>query len=62
MTKPDFKTWADNIVTVANQYGNAREEIERALKQAYDQGYSLGLNQGWVIEQDKDEANLWRNI
>ncbi len=54
MTKPDFKEWADNIVLLAQTHGTAREEIENALKQAYEQGYSLGLNHGWAIEQDKD--------
>jgi hypothetical protein len=53
MTKPDFKTWAENIVLTAQTNGSAHEEIELALKQAYTQGYHLGLNLGWAIEQDK---------
>lgn len=53
MTKPDFKTWAENIVLLAQAHGTAREEVEKALEQAYNQGYSLGLNNGWAIEQDK---------
>ena len=54
MTKPDFYTWADNIVMVARAFGTAPDEIEKALEQAYDQGYRLGLNKGWAIEQDKE--------
>lgn len=54
MNKPDFKTWAENIVLMATAHGTAHEEIERALEQAYNQGYHLGLNQGWSIEQDKE--------
>lgn len=49
----DFKTWAEDIVLLARENGNAQEEIERALKHAYNQGYSIGLNEGWAIEQDK---------
>lgn len=52
MTKPDFKEWAKNIVILACEHGTALEDIETALKQSFDQGYSLGLNQGWAIEQD----------
>lgn len=54
MTKPDFKTWTKNIILISIENGTAHEEIERALEQAYNQGYSLGLNQGWAIEQDKE--------
>jgi len=53
MTNPDYRTWADNIVLLAQEHGTAREEIEHALEAAFKQGYSLGLNYGWVIEQDK---------
>lgn len=54
MNKPDFKTWADNIVLSVRYDGAAREQIEQALEQAYNQGYHLGLNNGWAIEQDKE--------
>lgn len=57
MNKPDFKIWAENIVLMAHTYGTAYEEIERALEQSYDQGYHLGLNQGWAIEQDKEHKH-----
>ena len=57
--KPDFRTWAENIVWIAQTQGLAREEIERALEQSYDQGYYLGLNNGWAIEQDKVYASKW---
>ncbi len=53
MIKPDFRTWAENITLVARKYGTAHESIEVALEQAFDQGYKLGLNKGWAIEQDK---------
>lgn len=53
--KPDFRQWAENITMVARQFGTAHEEIERALEQSFDQGYHLGLNKGWAIEQDKDQ-------
>ena len=52
-TPPDFKHWADNIVLIAQAHGNAREEIGQALEAAFKQGYSLGINHGWAIEQDK---------
>lgn len=58
MTKPDFKTWAENIVLLAQAHGTAREEVEKALEQAYDQGYHLGLNNGWAIEQDKEYRTI----
>lgn len=65
MNKPDFKTWAENIVLMAQAHGTAREEIERALEQSFNQGYSLGLNQGWAIEQDADTSQQkpkrWKN-
>lgn len=59
MTSPDFKVWADNIVALSQINGAAREEIERALQQAYDQGYQLGINEGWAIEQDKYYYKSW---
>lgn len=52
MTKPDFKTWAANIVEESQLNGSARETIETALSQAFEQGYSYGLNFGWAIERD----------
>lgn len=58
MTKPDFKIWAENIILVVQRYGTAQESIETALEQAYNQGYYLGLNNGWAIEQDNDLAQL----
>ncbi len=51
---PDFRTWAENIILAARENGTAQEEIEQALEQAFGQGYSLGLNKGWAIEQDND--------
>lgn len=50
---PDFREWAENIVLIARDHGTAQEEIEKALEQAFNQGYHLGLNKGWAIEQDK---------
>lgn len=54
MTNIDFKTWAENIMIIAQCNGTAQEEIECALEQAFNQGYSLGLNKGWAIEMDKE--------
>ena len=51
---PDFRTWADNILTISRQLGTAQDEIEDALTEAFNQGYHLGLNKGWAIEQDKE--------
>lgn len=37
-----------------------REDAEFELQKLFEQGYSLGLNKGWAIEQDKenwDERN-----
>lgn len=53
MMNPDYRTWADNIINMAKKYGTAQEEIEKALKEAFHQGYQLGLNKGWAIEQNK---------
>jgi len=39
--------------------GAAQEEIETALKLSFDQGYNLGLNLGWSIEQDKSYVPHW---
>lgn len=39
---PDFRTWAENIITMARQFGTAQDEIERALQSAFEQGYYLG--------------------
>ena len=51
--EPDFKEWSDNIVVMSQTHGDAHFEIEHALRAAYNQGYSLGLNKGWAVEQDK---------
>lgn len=48
INEPDFRTWADTLTLMT------RKEIETALEQAFNQGYHLGLNQGWAIEQDKE--------
>jgi hypothetical protein len=42
MTQPDFRIWAENIITMARQFGTAQDEIERALEQAFQQGVDLG--------------------
>lgn len=42
---PDFKTWAENIINMARQFGTAQDEIERSLEQAYNQGIALGRRQ-----------------
>lgn len=66
MNKPDFKTWTENIIIIAQCNGSAQEEIEQALEQSYNQGYHLGLNNGWAIEQDADisqqKPKRWKRI
>jgi hypothetical protein len=52
-TSPDFKTWAKYVVN-----SHFEENVERALKEAFDQGYQLGVTKGWAIEQDKDDITL----
>jgi hypothetical protein len=66
MKMPDFEEWSKNIIITHEN--RLRPEIEipgsmplyldirTALKQAFEQGYQLGLNQGWAIEQDKEYA------
>lgn len=54
MTAPDFKQWAYNLTIRTDMTVRTVDEIERALRQAYEQGYSYGLNNGWAEEQDKD--------
>jgi flagellar biosynthesis/type III secretory pathway protein FliH len=57
MTEPDFDQWAHNIYLY---YSIAK--VAEALKQSYEQGYHLGkregyevgLEQGWAIEQDNE--------
>lgn len=56
MVMPDFDTWADLLTD-----GYKSVKISEALRQAFEQGYQLGLNQGWAIEQDKDYANKEKN-
>jgi len=56
--KPDFRTWAENIVLLAQAHGTGTEEIERALMQSYDQGYHFGLHYGWSEEQDKEYSPM----
>lgn len=52
MVKPDFLCWAQNVMLSYKL--SEQHYIETALKQAFDQGYQLGLNKGWAIEQDKE--------
>lgn len=32
-------------------------EVEQELHKIFDKGYHHGLNNGWAIEQDKDDTN-----
>ena len=62
ITKPDFKQWAKNIKSLPES------SIEQSLKDAFEQGYHLGLREGdentWWKEQDADWVrktnNLWK--
>jgi hypothetical protein len=56
MKMPDFKEWVKSLMSLP-PHSNHPSSIEQALKDAFDQGYHLGLNQGWAIEQDKEYAN-----
>jgi hypothetical protein len=50
MKLPDFKQWASNLTENSS-------DVAEALKQAFEQGYSLGVREGldiyWWAEQDK---------
>lgn len=60
---PDFDEWADNALSegdpswLSEMDFRIQDTIALALKQAFEQGYNLGLNRGWQIEQDKDYAD-----
>ena len=54
MTHPDFEEWA---VSLWSNNGPKCKSVKEALKQAFEKGYHLGLNQGWAIEQDKEYAD-----
>ena len=56
MKTPDFKQWAYNITIRTNMTRRTIDEIETALRQAYEQGYHYGLNMGWAEEQEKNIA------
>ena len=43
---PHYTQWALTLETT--------DEIAEALANAFNQGYHLGLNNGWAIEQDKE--------
>lgn len=52
---PDFRTWAENTKLHTKQ--QELTEIEMALKQAFEQGWTLGYrngkDHGWEEEADK---------
>ena len=52
-TSLDFRTWAENIITRARQFGTAQDEIERSLKQAWEQGYIYAVKTDWWREREK---------
>lgn len=54
MQMPDFDTWG--LAVQCNSHGLLSENIAEALRAAFEQGYHLGLNKGWALEQDKDNA------
>lgn len=58
ITKPDFGRIAYLLIHVGStpQCNSLEERITLALKQVYEQGYQLGVNKGWALEQDKDNA------
>lgn len=83
MKMPDFYKWAKNLIIrqqISINYASnkvvdrtvnvLRNEIQIALKQAFDQGchlgrregYEEGLNRGWAIEQDKDSSAIKQTL
>jgi len=64
MNEPDFDQWASNIEHHPRNYVSLQTLISLALKDAYKQGkslgyregYQVGLEKGWAIEQDKHNA------
>ncbi len=47
-TMPNFTECATHLA------GKSDEYITEALRQLFEQGYQLGLNKGWAIEQNKE--------
>lgn len=43
VSMPDFHTWADNLIIKHIRHSPVSESIEEALKEAFNQGYYLGL-------------------
>lgn len=44
-TLPDFKQWSFNILMKSGMELSVQELLEISLKEAYDQGYHLGVNE-----------------
>lgn len=62
ITLPDFDKWTKRVYLSSG--GSSTdinplhlEIIKHSLLSAYSKGYTLGLNKGWAIEQDKDYTN-----
>jgi len=53
MEFPNYKEWAHLIHTLIKQ--DRRVEVEQELNKIFEQGYHLGVNHGWHIEQEKHE-------
>ena len=57
MNEPDFSEWARGILQAAakeNLLDDPYRIIREAVKYAYYQGYKVGLERGWAIEQDRE--------
>lgn len=55
ITQPDFKTWAENIKQLTRE--QEAKEIERALRECFNQGVALGKRLGY---EDGDKNSWWK--
>ncbi len=56
MKMPDFEQWAIHTIQRIGLNKTSIKTVAESLEQAFEQGYHLGLNQGWAIEQDKEHV------
>lgn len=52
---PDFEKWAKNIKSLP-PHSDHWSSIAQELRNAFEQGYQLGLTKGWIIEQEKEHT------
>lgn len=62
MTLPDYHQYAHliNVLLGQGRLGDVEQELHKLFKQGYSlgkrEGYELGLEKGWGIEQDKERT------